>query len=82
MADKRNKINLDDYENEILEAYENGKLKPSTAETDFQTVARNTMVKNRKINIRISENDLSAFFQFFCFFLRYFAVCQDEIGIK
>ena len=60
MADKRNTINLDDYENEILEAYENGKLKPSAAETDFQTVARNTMVKNRKINIRISENDLSA----------------------
>jgi len=29
MAKKQKKIILDDYENEILEAYENGNLKPS-----------------------------------------------------
>ena len=29
MAKKRKMIILDEYENEILEAYENGKLKPS-----------------------------------------------------
>ena len=29
---------------------------------EFQKTARNTMKKNRKINIRISENDLSADF--------------------
>ena len=60
MAENEDQIVLDDYENEILEAYESGKLKPSTAKTDFQAIARNTMLKNRKINIRISENDLSA----------------------
>ena len=60
MDKKQKKIVLDKYENEILDAYENGKLKPSESHTDFQTIARNTMKKNRKINIRISENDLSA----------------------
>ncbi len=56
---KKQKI-LDDFENEILKAYENKKLMPSHSKTDFQIIARNTMKKNRKINIRISENDLSA----------------------
>ncbi|MBT3294247.1 MAG: hypothetical protein HN919_11330 [Verrucomicrobia bacterium] len=51
---------LDEDENEILEAFESGKLKPSRTQQDFQSIARNTMKKNRKINIRISENDLSA----------------------
>ena len=60
MAKERKKVTLDDYEYEILEAYENGYLKPSESGTDYQAIARNTMKKNRKINIRISENDLSA----------------------
>ena len=60
MAEKGKKIILDDYENEILEAYENGRLKPSESATDYQQIAANTLKKNRKINIRISENDLSA----------------------
>lgn len=29
MAKKQNKIILDEYEKEILEAYENGRLRPS-----------------------------------------------------
>jgi predicted DNA binding CopG/RHH family protein len=57
---KKQKIDLDKYEEEILEAYENGMLKPSKSQVDYQKIARNTMKKNRKINIRISENDLSA----------------------
>ncbi|MCR4289710.1 MAG: hypothetical protein NUV86_05555 [Candidatus Scalindua sp.] len=60
MVKKRKKIILDDYENEILEAYESGMIIPSHSRTDFQAIAKNTMKKNRKINIRISENDLSA----------------------
>lgn len=60
MADKLNTIELDDCEQDILEAYEEGRLKPAPSDTDYQTVARNTMKKNKKINIRISENDLSA----------------------
>jgi predicted DNA binding CopG/RHH family protein len=60
MAKKPKKIILDEYEKEILEAYEDGRLKPSKSQTDFQTIASNTLKKNRKINIRISENDLSA----------------------
>ncbi len=60
MAEKQKKIILDEYEKEILEAYENGRLKPSKSQADFRTIAKDTLKKNRKINIRISENDLSA----------------------
>ena len=60
MANKQKTIVLDDYENEILEAYENGNLKPSKSQTDYQVIAQNTVKKNRKINIRIADNDLSA----------------------
>lgn len=51
---------LNEYESEILEAFESGKLKPVKSQEDFQQIARNTLKKNRKINIRISENDLAA----------------------
>jgi predicted DNA binding CopG/RHH family protein len=57
---KKQAIVLDEYESEILEAFENSKLKPVKSTIDFQAVARNTMRKNRKINIRIAENDLVA----------------------
>jgi len=60
MAKIQKKIILDEYEKEILEAYENGRLKPSKSRADYQTIAMNTLKKNRKINIRISENDLTA----------------------
>lgn len=60
MAKNQKEIILDDYENEILEAYKNGNLKPSKSQTDYQEIASNTLKKNKKINIRISENDLSA----------------------
>jgi predicted DNA binding CopG/RHH family protein len=53
-------MNLDEYESEILEAFESGKLKPVEPSEDFKVIARNTMRKNKKINIRISENDLTA----------------------
>ena len=60
MAKKQKEIILDEYEKEILDSYENGKLKPTKSKTDYQTIARNTMKKSRQINIRIAENDLSA----------------------
>ena len=60
MTKKQKTVVLDEYESEILDAFESGKLKPVKSKTDFQAIARDTMRKNRKINIRISENDLSA----------------------
>lgn len=60
MVKKKQAIILDEYEKEILNAFERGKLKPSKVQTDFQEIARNTMRKNKKINIRIPENDLSS----------------------
>ncbi len=49
MVKKQKKIILDDYENEILEAYESGMLLPSHSKTDFQTIAKNTMKKTGKL---------------------------------
>ena len=60
MNNLSNEIKLDEYEEEILQAFENGELKSNKSEVDYQSIARNTMKKNKKINIRISENDLSA----------------------
>ena len=60
MAKKEKITLLNDYENEILEAYEKGNLKPSKHQTNYREIASNTLKKNKKINIRISENDLSA----------------------
>jgi predicted DNA binding CopG/RHH family protein len=60
MTKKGKMIYLDDYENEILDAYEKSNLKPSKLQTNYKEIASNTLKKNKKINIRISENDLSA----------------------
>jgi len=60
MVKTEQKIILDDYEEEILAAYEDGALESVESSIDYQAIARETMKKNRKINIRISENDLSA----------------------
>ena len=60
MTKKQESIVLDEYESEILDAFESGKLKPLKSQSDYRAIARDTMKKNRKINIRISENDLSA----------------------
>ncbi len=58
------KTKLDEYEAEIFSAYENDNLKPgklSDAEKKrFQSYARKTMKKNRRVNIRMSEYDLKA----------------------
>ena len=56
----KKKIKLDGYENEILEAFEDGKLQVSEVQNDYKTMAENTLKKNNKIGIRISENDITA----------------------
>jgi predicted DNA binding CopG/RHH family protein len=60
MINRHKDVVLDDYEREIMDAFENGTLQPVASSVDFRQVARNTMLKNRKINIRITENDLAA----------------------
>ena len=57
---KKNTLHLDPYETEILEAFEKGKLKAVPPQTDYREIAKNTLKKDRKINVRLSENDLSA----------------------
>ena len=53
---------LDAYENEILSAYETGKLKsasPSKAElAKFKAAASATFLKEKRVNIRLSTPDL------------------------
>jgi predicted DNA binding CopG/RHH family protein len=54
--------NIDDYELEILNAYETGKLKSVATKGElakFKAVARATAIKDRRVNIRLSSGDLS-----------------------
>jgi len=51
---------LDREETEILEAYERGELNGAPVSNDMVLGAKETMKKNKNINIRISENDLEA----------------------
>jgi predicted DNA binding CopG/RHH family protein len=56
------KIKLDDYEKEILDAYEKGKLESTiTSKSDlekYRSAARETFIKDRRVNIRLSTPDL------------------------
>jgi predicted DNA binding CopG/RHH family protein len=52
----------DEYELEILRAYERGKLKSVATKADlarFKAAARATAIKDRRVNIRLSSGDLS-----------------------
>jgi predicted DNA binding CopG/RHH family protein len=53
----------DKEEKELLESYENGEWIPvedfEKQKAKYQQIARNTSLKNRRINIRFSEKDLS-----------------------
>lgn len=53
---------IDDYELEILGAYEKGQLKSVATKAElakFKAAARATAIKDRRINIRLSSGDLS-----------------------
>ncbi len=56
-------MKLDKEEKELLESYENGEWIPvenfEKEKAKCQQIARNTALKNRRINIRLSEKDLS-----------------------
>jgi predicted DNA binding CopG/RHH family protein len=52
---------LDQYELEVLEAYEAGKLKSSASKAELQRLraaARATAIKDKRVNIRLSSVDL------------------------
>lgn len=54
---------LDRYEKQVLSAYESGKLKPvvtsEAALRRYREYARATLTKNRRVNIRVSAQDIS-----------------------
>ncbi len=54
---------LDTYERRILSAYERGKLKPVvTSDASlrrYREYARATLAKNRRVNIRVSTQDVA-----------------------
>lgn len=58
----RKRVRLDPEEREILEAIESGKwisTRPTKAELRrYQQIARNTLRKDQRMNIRISKRDL------------------------
>lgn len=57
-------MKLDDYEEDILAKYENGELNsivPDKEELEeLSVMARDTLKKNRRVNIRVSNHDLQA----------------------
>lgn len=58
MSNLKKKDQLDNEEIEILEAYESGKLNGAPVSNSMVLAAKETMKKNKNINIRISKNDL------------------------
>jgi predicted DNA binding CopG/RHH family protein len=54
---------LDNYEKEILEAYDRGEFKPAKnmnkSISELRGAARNTLKKDQRVNIRISSKDLT-----------------------
>ncbi len=60
MNNSENINQLNSEELKILEAYENGKLNGKPVSDSMILAAKETMKKNKNINIRISENDLQA----------------------
>ena len=53
---------IDKYENEVLSAFERGKLKSVATKSELARIkaaARATWVKDRRVNIRLSSGDLS-----------------------
>ena len=60
MSNAKNKNQFDNEEMEILEAYESGKLSGPPVSNLMVLAAKETMKKNKNINIRISENDLES----------------------
>jgi predicted DNA binding CopG/RHH family protein len=55
--------NLDAYERELLEAYEQGEMKPEQPSesllAELSQAAENTFKKDKRINIRLSSHDLT-----------------------
>ena len=60
MNDFAKKYDLDNEEIEILEAYESGKLDGAPVSDAMVLAAKKTTKKNKTINIRLSENDLTS----------------------
>jgi len=53
---------LDEYEREVLNAYESGKLKSVATKTElakFKAAACATGIKDKRVNIRLSSGDLN-----------------------
>ena len=53
---------IDDYELEILNAYQKGQLKSVATKAElakFKAAARATAIKDRRVNIRLSSGDLN-----------------------
>ena len=53
---------IDDYEREVLTAFDKGQLKSVASKAElakFKAAARATAIKDRRVNIRLSSGDLS-----------------------
>jgi len=55
-----NQDNLNDEELDIRKAYNSGKIQEAPVPQSMIAAAKETLKKNKNINIRISENDLES----------------------
>jgi len=53
-------MKLDEEENDILDSFNRGEWKSVNSQTDYATTAKSSLTKDKHINIRISQMDLSA----------------------
>lgn len=51
-------IHLDTEERELLDSYEAGEWKATESSDDLVSIARATMAKSRRVNLRLTEMDL------------------------
>jgi predicted DNA binding CopG/RHH family protein len=56
-------MKLDKEEKELLKSYEKGEWKPikdfEKKKSEYRQIAKNTVAKNKRINIRLTEKDLA-----------------------
>ncbi len=53
-------MKFDEEENDILDSFNHGEWKSIDSQTDYATIAKASLQKDKRINIRLSQMDLSA----------------------
>jgi predicted DNA binding CopG/RHH family protein len=58
--ERKSILKLDKEEKDILDSFNRGEWKSVNSQTDYATIAKSSLQKDKRINIRLSQMDLSA----------------------